>query len=139
MHRNNLIEAVAKAARDCGLCFYSGYEYQINEALKQIPALWLSNLEGTKHNGINEGVRTYAVKMFIIDVPPASKAAEPEAVWLQMETKADRICSSLAEAECVKNVSDIELSASRNSITNRGEISMTVKLNIHVPYINHKN
>ena len=139
MHRNNLTEAVAEAAQACELCFHNGFEYQINEALQETPALWLSYLEATKHNGVNEGVRTYTAKMFIIDIPQKNIAENPESTWLQMEKNAAKICSLIAEAECVKNISDVEFSATKNSITNRGEIAMQIKMNLHVPYINPKN
>lgn len=139
MHRNDLIEAVAEAARDCGLCFHSGYEYRMNEALKEMPALWLSHIEIAKQKGINEGIRTYAVRMFIIDMPQISGATDPEALWQRMEEKASSICTSLAQAQCIKNISDVELAAARDSVTNRGEISMAMKMNIHIPYIKPKN
>ena len=139
MYRNNVIEAVAEAAKICELNFHNGFEYQMNEVLQKVPALWLSYLEAAKHKGINDGVRTYSAKMLIIDMPQKSTAKNPETLWLQMEKNATKICSLIAEAECIKNISDVEFSATTNSLTNRGEVSIQIKMNIHVPFINPKN
>lgn len=111
----------------------------MNEALGKTPALWLSHPETSKHEGTTEGVKTYAVRMFIIGMPDRQSAADPELVWAAMEAEAAKICEAIADAECVKSISDVEMAVAKSSVTNRGEISMSIKMKVQAPFTNPKN
>ncbi len=134
MHRKNLEAAVETAARECELSFFTGHEHRINESLARTPALWLAPLEAVGSQGIREGIRTYAIRMTIIEMPDRESAANPEQVWRRMEDKASNVCHILGEAECVKSLSDIKFAAATASVTNRGEISMAITMKVQVPF-----
>lgn len=136
MKREKLIQAIEDAARTYELEFQTGYQHQINEQLKNTPTLWLESIEKAKIEGVGEGLITYAIKLIMIDISYGQGLWEPEASWRKMENKAAGICLYIANTECVKSISDVEYTAGQSSITNRGEISMSIKMNVQIPFQN---
>lgn len=139
MQRKKLFGAVEAAARKGELYFHAGLKHQINTSLKEMPALWLSRIEDTEQKGLNEGIKTLKIEFLIIDEAGNGLPEQQEQKWQGLELRAGAICREIGEAEFVKNISDIKFKAAENTLSNRNEISLTVTLNVHIPFCNTKN
>lgn len=134
MSREILVGAVSAAAAECGYGFYTGPEYRMDAEIASTPALWLLPAHLEKTEGLNEGVRHYKTTIkFIRDCTDNSPQAK-EKLWTSMEGDAAAFCLALCGHERIKSATGLQYAPAEFSLTNRGELSLSVTLDVQVPF-----
>lgn len=134
MTQNILTEAFRDAAAQCGHALQTGEEYRIGTQVKAFPAVWLTTPELTRTEGIREGVKHYNAQFVVIEAGRNCTAEEKEAKWARMEADAAKICLLIGADPRIKTITGVKYRTGEFSITNKGEISLTVECTVQVPF-----
>lgn len=138
MSRELLTAAARAAAARCGIDFYTGPEYRIITDTGQLPAIWLITPSMIGSKGINEGIRTYAAEMIVMAKSRGEVGQNAEQCWDELELTAHELCRTIADDERVKCITDVSFEPGDSDRTNRGERSITIKMNVQIPFRNPK-
>lgn len=134
MTANILIEAITDAVSASGYTTQCGDSYRIVTDVKSLPMVWLITPELRGVEGRDEGVAYYKTEFKILERLSVYSAADKLTKLAQMEQAARKICVLLTKDERVKDVSGIKYTVEEFSLTNKGEMSLTVSCEVTVPF-----
>ena len=131
MKRTQLISALRSAIEQVGYNFYSGFDYTISRTVKAYPAGWLNPVRITTVKGREQGRIVYQITLRLMELAPRDATSHDE-IWGVQESDALEIARLLAEADVVTDVADVKCTPAQFSLTNHGELSMTLDMNVGV-------
>ncbi len=134
MTRDTLTEAIGAIVRQNGYAFLTGPAYRMVAETGELPAAWLQSPKLEKTLGRTEGYRQYAVALSLMQYCQLATMEEKERLWAQMEGDVARICLALAGETDIKEIAGLQYSPAEFSLTNMGEISLTVNLTVKVSF-----
>ena len=127
MTRQHLISALRNVAGKLGYSFHTGFDYRINTGIKKFPAMWLLPPKLTQTEGRSEGTKKYEINLKIIHEGGNYDPGKKDRIWAAMEDDVSNLCLELYSSPHIISIKDTELSPQELSLTNRGELSMSVK------------
>ena len=134
MSSKKLTTAIREAAEECGYEFHAGQQYRMDAQIVRTPAVWLLPLRLEKVEGRTRGVCHYKATVHLLHDCPDHATEAKEALWNRMEADAMRICTLMCGDERVKSASATGCTAAEFTLTNRGELSLTVDYSVQVPF-----
>lgn len=134
MTRKTLVETVGDACRQSGFDFGTGFEYRIASQIESLPAAWLETPVLRKTEGRNEGTKHYSLKINLMDRCDDHSPEAKERRWSELESSASLIISRVGANEDVRLISDIEFTPAEFSLTNGGELSLSITCTVQIPF-----
>lgn len=136
MTRKSLAACIKQAATDLGYCFHSGFDYRMNETIIAYPAVWLSPAKVVGVDGINEGRVKYRVALQMMTLAGKAGKEKKEEMWNGLEQNAIELYRKMAQSSLVSSVSVTECAPGEFSMTNHGELSVCLKMDVEMPFCN---
>lgn len=136
MTRKTLAQAIKEAALKLEYCFYSGFDYRMNETIIAYPAVWLSPPSIVAVEGRNEGKIRYRVALKLMKLAKKSSTQQKEEAWSQLEHDALEMCRAIACRREIASVKITECTPAEFSLTNHGELSMALRFDVEIPFCN---
>lgn len=135
MTSKTITQALREAAAGIGYSFCSGFDYRMQETIKAYPCLWLSPPKITAVKGRSEGRIRYRAAMHLMKLSGKAGGAQREEICSALEEDALAVYRSLAQDGRI-SAWLVECSPAEFSLTNHGEISVSLKMDIDVPFCN---
>ncbi len=134
MTRKALAHALGEIAHGMEYCFYSGFSHRIGETIVAYPAMWLTPPEVTAVEGRAQGRVRYRVALQLMQLARKATPEQKEEILCALEEGALEVCRAL-ESRCeVVSASLVGCTPAEFSLTNHGEISMTLKMDVEMPF-----
>lgn len=136
MTRKTLAQAIKEAALKLGYCFYSGFDYRMNETIVAYPAAWLSPPAIVAVTGRSEGRIRYRIALKLMKPAKKSSEEQKDEIWGQLERDALEMCRAMAGRKGIAAVEIAECAPAEFTMTNHGELSMALKFDVEIPFCN---
>lgn len=137
MTRKLLTASLREAAVKLGYCFYSGFDYRMNETIIAYPAVWLLPPRVVGVEGLGEGRICYSLELQLMTLAGKSTPEEKEEAWGNLEWDAVELYRQVARSAGVLSATVLECAPGEFSMTNHGELSVSLKMEVEVPFCNH--
>ncbi|MCC8019032.1 MAG: hypothetical protein LIO85_04580 [Rikenellaceae bacterium] len=126
MTRKILLSELEKGAAANGLTYRTGAVHEINHRLGSGPELWVEPPEVISHTGRTEGTRVYRVPLRLVRAASAANGEGTDG----LEHALSGLALHLARHEDIAGMPGIAYTTERNTLTNRGEVSVKAVLTI---------
>ncbi|MCD8101075.1 MAG: hypothetical protein LUE26_00660 [Alistipes sp.] len=125
MTRKNLLSELERCAAAQELAFRTGPLHGVNHRLGSGPELWVEPPELIGHTGRTEGTRKYRVPVRLVRA-----AGDDVDLTDSLEESLSGLALRLARHDDVAGMPGMAYTTERNTLTNRGEVSVRALLTI---------
>ena len=121
-----MTEIIKTAAEYAGLAFYTGFAMQMADKRLEFPLLWLEPIIIKDRQGLNEGTITYGVKFHLLIADRNMPQEKKVIIRNGLEKTAMELYGSVIKNPYISDINKLSCSHNTSSLTNYGEIGLTV-------------
>lgn len=130
MTRESLVSTVKTVLEGLLYAPYCGFECRANELIRIMPAALIEPVSLLAVHGVDEGERTYCLKINLMKISRRDSSDAKEALWSGMQSDAERLCRTLVDQNWVRSVKNLSCKPAEFTLTNKGGLSMCVEMEI---------